>query len=168
MRTQLQRIESIEWISVVWIVNHQDKFITRLHSCIVFIFLDIRLEACSFTKNKPPIGIFQVFGVQFHLATVRAATFKNTSFSQNNFNGCISCFSCSMIQEIIKERIKLEAAYNLHGQCHYLHISSQLGTLKRSEIKLSIWYPRKPALNFEKRTRPEKDSAKRLTDNEYN
>ena len=73
-----------------------------------------------------------------------------------------------MIQEIIKERIKLEAAYNLHGRCHYLHISSQLGTLKRSEIKLSIWYPRKPALNFEKRTCPKKDSAKRLTDNEYN
>ena len=99
------------------------------------------------------IGIFQVFWVQFHLATVRAAIFKNTSFSQNTFNGCISCFSCSMIQKLIRELIKLETAYFLHGRCHYLHIYSQLGTFK---------YFSKPALNFEKRTRPEKDSATRL------
>ena len=46
-----------DWIyfeNLFWIVNHQNKFITRLHSCIIFvIFLDIRLEACSFTKNEP-------------------------------------------------------------------------------------------------------------------
>ena len=31
-----------------------NKFITILHSCIVFvIFLDIRLKDCSFTKNEP-------------------------------------------------------------------------------------------------------------------
>ena len=56
MHTQLQGIESI--MKVVCIVNHQDKFITRLHSCIIFIFLDIRLEACSFTKNEPPNKYF--------------------------------------------------------------------------------------------------------------
>ena len=57
MHTQLQGIESI--LKVVWIVNHQNKFITRLHSCIIFvIFLDIRLEACSFTKNEPPNRYF--------------------------------------------------------------------------------------------------------------
>ena len=56
MHTQLQGIESI--MKVVCIVNHQDKFITRLHSCIIFIFLDIRLEACSFTKNESPNKYF--------------------------------------------------------------------------------------------------------------
>ena len=116
--------------------------------------------------KSPPrlglIGIFQVFWVQFDLATVRAAIFKNTSFSHNTFNGCISCFSRSMIQKIIRELIKLETVYFLHGRCHYLHTYSQLETLNRSEIKLSIKYFSKPALNFEKRTRPEKVSATRL------
>ena len=35
MHTQLQGIESI--LKVVWIVNHQNKFLTRLHSCIIFV-----------------------------------------------------------------------------------------------------------------------------------
>ena len=57
MHTQLQGIESI--FKVVCIVNYQNKFITRLHSCIIFvIFLDIRLEACTFTKNEPPNRYF--------------------------------------------------------------------------------------------------------------
>ena len=82
------------------------------------------------------IGIFQVFGVQFQLATVRAVILKNTSFFQKTFNGCISCFFCSMIQKIIiRELTKLEATYFLHGRCYYLHIYSQLGTIKISEIK---------------------------------
>ena len=137
MYTQLQGIESI--LKVVWIVNHRNKFITRLHSCIIFdIFSNIRLEAYSLLKVNGLIGIFQVFWVKFYLATVRAAIFSNTSFSQNTFNGCISCFSCSMIQKIMRELIKLGTAYFLHGRCHYLHIYSQLGTLKRSEIKLNI------------------------------
>ena len=52
MHTQLQEIESI--LKVVWIVNHRNKFLTRLQPCIIFvIFLDIKLEACSFTKNEP-------------------------------------------------------------------------------------------------------------------
>ena len=30
------------------------QFLTRLHSCTTFfIFLDIKLDACSFTKNEP-------------------------------------------------------------------------------------------------------------------
>ena len=41
-------------------------------------------------------------------------------------------------------------------------ICTFIGILKRSEIKLSIKYFSKPALNFGKRTRPEKDSATRL------
>ena len=73
-----------------------------------------------------------------------------------------------MIQKIIREFIKLETAYFLHGRCHYLHIYSQLGTLKRSQIKLSIQDFSKPALNFEKRTRPEKGSATRLGRNTEN
>ena len=96
------------------------------------------------------IGIFQVFGVQFQLATVRAVILKNTFFFQNTFNGCISCFFCSMIQKIIRELTKLEAAYFLHVRCYYLHIYSQLGTIKTSEIKfkhivlyrLANWYQR--------------------------
>ena len=52
MHTQLQGIESI--LKVVLIVNHRNKCITRRHSNLIFvIFLDIRLEACSFTKNEP-------------------------------------------------------------------------------------------------------------------
>ena len=35
MHTQLQEIESI--LKMVWIVNHRNKFITRLHSCIIFV-----------------------------------------------------------------------------------------------------------------------------------
>ena len=38
MHTQLQRIESI--LKVVWIVNHRNKFITGLHSYMIFISLD--------------------------------------------------------------------------------------------------------------------------------
>ena len=133
----LQGIESV--LKVVWIVNRQNKFITRLYSCIIFvIFLDIRLEASALLKMNLLIDIFQVFCVQFHLAAVKAVIFKNTSFCQNTFSGCIFCFSCSMIQKIIRELTKLETAYFLHGRCHYLRIYSQLGTLKRSEIKLSI------------------------------
>ena len=71
-------------------------------------------------------------------------------------------FSCSMIQKIIRELTKLETAYFLHGRCHYLHTYSQLGTLKRSEIKLSIQCFSKPALNFKKRPLPEKVTAARL------
>ena len=60
MHTQLQGMESI--LKVVLIVNHRNKFITRLYSCIIsVIFLDIRLEACTFTKNELLIGIFHVF-----------------------------------------------------------------------------------------------------------
>ena len=91
-----------------------------------FIFLDIRLEACSFTKNEPVNRyFFKVFWLQFHLATLRAAIFKNTSFSQNLFNGYFhyTLFSCSMIQKIMRELIKLETAYLLHGQCFlFAHI----------------------------------------------
>ena len=133
----LQGIESV--LKMVWIVNRQYKFITRLYSCIILvIFLDIRLEASALLKMNLLIGIFQIFCVQFHLAAVKAVNFKNTSFSQNTFSGCIFCFSCSMIQKIIRELIKLETSYFLHDRCHYLHIYPQLGTLKRSEIKLSI------------------------------
>ena len=137
MHTQLQGIESV--LKVVWIVNHRNKFITRLYSCIIFvIFFDIRLEASALPKMNLLIGIFQVLCVQFHLAAVKAVIFKNTSFSQNTFSGWISCFSCSMIQKIIRELIKLETAYFLHDRCRYLHIYPQLGTLKRFEIKLRI------------------------------
>ena len=38
--------------------------------------------------------------------------------------------------------MKLEATYFLNVRCHYLHIYSLLGTLKRSEIKLSIIHQR--------------------------
>ena len=42
--TQLQGIESIS--KVIWIVNHRNKFIARLHLYIIFvIFLDIDLKA---------------------------------------------------------------------------------------------------------------------------
>ena len=117
MYTQLQGIESI--LKVFRIVNPRNKFITRLHSCIIsVIFLDIRQDAYSFTKMNLLIGIFQVFWVQFRLVTVRAAIFKNTPFFQKTFNGCISYFSSSIIQKIIK----LETAYFLHGRCHYSNI----------------------------------------------
>ena len=91
MHTQLQGIESI--LKVVWIVNHQNKFITRLHSCIIFvIFLDIRLEACSFTKNEPLNRYFlSILTAILTALTLRAATFKKTSFSQNTFNGSFRC-----------------------------------------------------------------------------
>ena len=59
----------------------------------------------------------------------------------------------------MRELIKLETAYFLNVRCNYLH----QGTLKRSVIKLSIYYFGKSVLNFEKRTRPEKDSARRLS-----
>ena len=120
------------------IVSHQNKFITRLHSCIFFIFLDIRVEACSFTKNESLNRYFS--SILSAASPVRAAVFKNTSFSQNTPNGCISCFSYSIIQKIIREPIKLETAYLFHDRCHYLHIYSQLGTLKKSEIKLSTQF----------------------------
>ena len=125
MHKQLQGIESI--LKVVWIVNHQNKFLTRLHLCIIFvIFLDIRLEASALLKMNLLIGIFKVFWLlQFYLATLRAAIFKKTSFSQNTFNGCFRFtlfFSCSMIQNKMRELIKLEAAYLLHGRCYCLHI----------------------------------------------
>ena len=142
MHTQLKGIESI--LKVVWFVDHQNKFITRLHLYIIFvIYLEIRLEACSFTKNEPLnryfLSILSAISPgfcksQFHLASI----FKNTSLPQNTFNRCISCFSCSMIQKIMRELIKLETAYFLHGRCHYLRTYSQLGTLRRSEIKLRI------------------------------
>ena len=134
MQTQLQGIESI--FKVVQIVNHRNKFITRLHSCITLLFSQISgQELAALLKMNLLIGIFQVFGVQFQLATVRAVILKNTFFFQNTFNGCISCFFCSMIQKIIRELTKLEAAYFLHVRCYYLHIYSQLGTIKTSEIK---------------------------------
>ena len=47
----IQGIESI--LKVVCIVNHWNKVITSLHSCIIFVILsDIRLEAYSFIKNE--------------------------------------------------------------------------------------------------------------------
>ena len=64
-----------------------------------------------------------------------------------------------MIQKGIRELIKLETAYFLHGWYHYLHIYSQPGILTRSNIKLNIYYFSKPALNFEKCTCPQKDLA---------
>ena len=67
-----------DWIyfEVVWIVNHRNKFLTRLPSCIIFvIFLDIRLEACSFTKNKPLIRYFLSI-----LTTVSPGNFKSCYF----------------------------------------------------------------------------------------
>ena len=134
MHTQLQGIESI--LKVVWIVNHRNKFITGLHSCIILLFSQTSgQELAALLKMNLLIGIFQVFGVQFQLATVRAVILKNTFFFQNTFNGCISCFFCSMIQKIIRELTKLEAAYFLHVRCYYLHIYSQLGAIKTSEIK---------------------------------
>ena len=59
------------------------------------------------------IGIFHVFWLQFHLATVRTASFDDASFSQNTLNGCFryTLFSCSMMQKIIRELIKLETSY---------------------------------------------------------
>ena len=65
------------------------------------------------------IGIFQVFWLQFHLATARAAIFKDTSFSQNTFNSCYryTLFSCSMIQKTKREPIKLETVCFLHCRC---------------------------------------------------
>ena len=122
----MHTLQGIEFVlKVVWIVNRQYKFITRLYSCIILvIFLDIRLEASALLKMNLLIGIFQVFCVKFHLAAVKAVIFKNTSFSQNTFSGCIFCFSCSMIQKIIRELIKLETSYFLNGRCHYLHIYS--------------------------------------------
>ena len=129
MHTQLQGIESI--LKVVWIVNHRTKFITRLHSGTIFvIFLDIRLEACSFTKNEPLNRYFSNILTTISPGNCTAA-FKNTFFSQNTFNHCFryTLFSCSMIQKIIRQLIKLEAAYFLHGRCYYSHIYSLLGTL---------------------------------------
>ena len=121
MHTQLQGIESI--LKVVWIVNHQNKFITRLHSCIIFvIFLDIRLEACSFTKNEPFNRYFSRILIVISPGNLRVAIFKDTSFFQNTFNGYFryTLFSCCMMQKIIRELIKLEIAYFLHGRHHYL------------------------------------------------
>ena len=63
------------YVEVVWIVNHRNKFLTRLPSCIIFIFLDIRLEACSFTKNKPLIRYFLSI-----LTTVSPGNFKSCYF----------------------------------------------------------------------------------------
>ena len=125
MHTQLQGIESI--LKVVCIVNHQNKFITRLNSCIIFvIFLDIRLEACSFTKNEPLNRYFLSILTAISPGSFKSCFFKNTSFSQNTFNGCFcyTLFFCSMIQKIMRELIKLETAYLLHGRCYYLHIYS--------------------------------------------
>ena len=74
MHTVLQGIESI--LKVVRIFNHRNKFLNRLQSCIiVVIFLDIKLEACSFTKNEP-------FN-RYFLSTVAAispANFKSCYF----------------------------------------------------------------------------------------
>ena len=143
MHTQLQGIGSI--LKVVWIVNHQNKFLTRLHSsCIIFAsFLDIRLEVCSFTKNEPLNKYFLSILIAILTdLTLRAAIFKKTSFSQNTFNGCFPVRhfpSCYMIQKIMRELVKLETAYLLHGRCNYSHIYSKLGTLKRSKIPLSIY-----------------------------
>ena len=121
-------------------------------------------KLATLLKMNLLISIFQVFWLQFHLTTVWAAIFKSTSLSQSIFNGCFryALFFCSIIQKIIKELIELEKAYFLNCRCYYLHIYSKLGTLKRSEIKSSIQYFSKPALNFDKCTRPEKDSATRL------
>ena len=75
----LQGIESV--LKVVWIINHQNEFITRLYSCIIFvILLDIRLEASALLKTNLLIGIFQVFcAISPGSSAVKAVVFKNTS-----------------------------------------------------------------------------------------
>ena len=79
MRTQLQGIESI--LKVVWTVNCQNKFITILHSCIIFvIFLDIRLEASSFTKNEPLNRYFSSI-----LSAISPGNCKNCYFKEHIF-----------------------------------------------------------------------------------
>ena len=85
---------------------------------------DVRLEACTFTKMNLLVVIFHVFWRQFHLATVRTAIFKYTSFSQNIFNGCFryTLFSCSMIQEILRELMKQLISYMVDVIiCTYIH-----------------------------------------------
>ena len=53
MHTKLQGIESN--LKVVWIVNHQNKFITIHHSYIIFvIFLDIKLKKCNDSQPDGP------------------------------------------------------------------------------------------------------------------
>ena len=129
-------MESI--LKVVWIVNHQNKFMTRLHSCIILaIFLDIKLEACSFTKNEHLNRYFSSI-LSAILPGNCKSYFQEHIFFPKHFQWVHFLFSCSMIQKLIRELIKLETAYYLHGRCYYLHTYSQLGTLKRSEIKLSI------------------------------
>ena len=98
MYIQLQGIESI--LKVFRIVNPRNEFISRLHSCIIsVIFLDIRQDAYSFTKMNLLIGIFQVFWVQFRLVTVRAAIFKNTSFSKKHSMAAFPTFPVALYKK---------------------------------------------------------------------
>ena len=79
MYTQWQEIEFLS--KLVWIVNHRNKFIAILHSCIIFvIFLDIRVEAYSFTKNKPFNRYFSSI-----LSTISPGNCKSCYFEEHTF-----------------------------------------------------------------------------------
>ena len=55
-------------------------------------------KACNFTKNEFFSQVFfKDLNCKFHLATLRTAIFKNTSFSQNTFSGCFYGFDETLL-----------------------------------------------------------------------
>ena len=99
------------------------------------------LEPSNFTKNQP---LNKHFSSILTVISPGNCIFNNTCLSQSILNGSFRyrSFSCSMIQKIIKELLKLRTIYFLNGGYYYLHIYSKgyiRGSCIKDLIPISNW-----------------------------